>query len=389
MFRHEPRKHHTRSTQTSVSTLLPWDDGPRADDARSGRDERNEHSQRRDPPLAATVTRSHRINTSNAAAAAGTATHRCNVDCSDPAGGSVASTSLGVDTAVSVMPAGYVPLSGSPCENDTPPCIPTSANPSSSSNRKRTALLPGTTPTPTSLATGRSRTRRLRRAPARMTPMLITEELFLLLRRDDGKPESAFAQNGYGLAGAVISDLIVAEQITVSDDKKPRLIVLPAAHADHPVLAAALQRLRERDGKKLAALIPDRKLNLEQESARSLAEQHVIRIEENRALGFVPEQYPVLDDGPESARRQQLQAVLAGATPQVEDGVLLSILQGLDLATRVLAAEKGTLGKRDLKRRIDEVSEDAVAGHAVAQAVRSMNAAMMAVFMPAVAAGGQ
>jgi len=219
--------------------------------------------------------------------------------------------------------------------------------------------------------------------------MLITEELFLLLRRDDGKPESAFAQNGYGLAGAVISDLIVAEQITVSDDKKPRLIVLPAAHADHPVLAAALQRLRERDGKKLAALIPDRKLNLEQEIARSLAEQHVIRIEEKRALGFVPEQYPVLDDGPESARRQQLQAVLAGATPQVEDGVVLSILQGLDLATRVLAAEKGTLGKRDLKRRIDEVSEDAVAGHAVAQAVRSMNAAMMAVFIPAVAAGGQ
>src|SRR5699024_2602779 len=80
-------------------------------------------------------------------------------------------------------------------------------------------------------------------SPARMTTMLITEELFLLLRRDDGKPESAFAQNGYGLAGAVISDLVITEQVTVSDDKDPRLTVLTEAHANHPVLTAALQRL--------------------------------------------------------------------------------------------------------------------------------------------------
>ena len=33
--------------------------------------------------------------------------------------------------------------------------------------------------------------------------MLIAEELFLLLRRDDGKPESAMAQRAYGLAAAV------------------------------------------------------------------------------------------------------------------------------------------------------------------------------------------
>jgi len=219
--------------------------------------------------------------------------------------------------------------------------------------------------------------------------MLITEELFLLLRRDDGKPESAFAQNGYGLAGAVISDLVITEQVTVSDDKDPRLTVLTEAHANHPVLTAALQRLREKDGKKLSSLIPDSKLNLEQEIAHSLAEQHVIRIEEKRALGLVPEKYPVIDDGPESARRQQLRAVLAGAAPQVEDGVLLSILQGLDLVTRILAEERGELGKRDLKRRIEEVSEEAVAGHAVAQAVRSMNTAIMAaVIIPTVVAGG-
>ena len=43
--------------------------------------------------------------------------------------------------------------------------------------------------------------------------MLIAEELFLLLRRDDGKPESASAQRGYGLAAAVITDLVLAEKV--------------------------------------------------------------------------------------------------------------------------------------------------------------------------------
>lgn len=215
--------------------------------------------------------------------------------------------------------------------------------------------------------------------------MLITEELFLLLRRDDGKPESAVAQNGYGLAGAVISDLVLAEQVTVTDDKDPRLSVVSGAHADHPVLSAALERLRAKDGKKLSALVTDSKLNPEQNVVRSLAETGVIRITEKRALGLVPEKYPAVDAAPEQALRERLRTVLAGGTPQPADGVLLSVLQGIDLVTKVLQDEKGELSKKDLKRRIAEVSEESVAGHAVASAVQAMNAAIMtAVIIPAV-----
>ncbi|MBE9373042.1 GPP34 family phosphoprotein [Saccharopolyspora sp. HNM0983] len=219
--------------------------------------------------------------------------------------------------------------------------------------------------------------------------MLITEELFLLLRRDDGKPESALAQNGYGLAGAVVSDLVLAEQVAVSDDEDPRLSAVPDAHAEHPVLAAALDRLRERDGTKLSSLVADRKLNPEQDVVRSLTEAGMIRVEEKRALGFVPEKYPTVDAEPERALRERLRAVLAGGTPQPADGVLLSILQGIDLVARVLDEEKGELGKKDLKRRIAEVSEESVAGHAVAKAVRSVNTAIMsAVIIPGVVTGG-
>lgn len=218
--------------------------------------------------------------------------------------------------------------------------------------------------------------------------MLTAEELFLLLRRDDGKLESAFAQNGYGLAGAVISDLALAEQVTVSDGKNPRLTVLPDAHATHPVLVAALERLREKDGKKLSSLVTDGKLNPETDVVDSLAGSGVIRIEEKRAFGFVPAKYPVVDTEPELALRERLRTVLAGGTPAPEDGVILSILQGLDLVSRILEDEKGGLSKKELRRRIEAVSEESVAGKAVAKAVTALNAAIMSAAVAGAVVGG-
>ena len=219
--------------------------------------------------------------------------------------------------------------------------------------------------------------------------MLIAEELFLLLRRDDGKPESASAQRGYGLAAAVITDLVLAERVTLSDDKDPRMTVLVPGPPGHPVLDAAMARLEQRDGKKLSSLVNDRKLALERPVASALADAGVIRIEEKRGLGLVPERYPVLDPEPERVVREQLRRVLMGGEPRSEDATLLAILQGLGIVAKVLDDERGTLGRRDLMRRIEEVSTEVKAGEAVAKAVAAMNAAIMtAAIVPAIAAGG-
>ena len=119
--------------------------------------------------------------------------------------------------------------------------------------------------------------------------MLIAEELFLLLRRDDGAPESASAQRGYGIAAAVITDLVLAERVTLSDDKDPRMSVLVAGPVGHPALDAAMARLEQRDGKKLSSLVTDRKLAVEGEVATTLADAGVIDIVEKRAKCLVPE----------------------------------------------------------------------------------------------------
>lgn len=219
--------------------------------------------------------------------------------------------------------------------------------------------------------------------------MLITEELFLLLRRDDGRAESAVAQNGYALAGAVVTDLILAERITLTEEKNPRVHVASPVPTGHPALDQALQRLGERNGKRLSSLVTDRRLNVEEPTAAVLAHHGIIGIEPKRGLGLIPAKYPVQDPRPESETRERLRAVLAGAVqPSVPDSALLSILQGVDLAHRVLAAESGGLAKRHLKQRIEAVAQQVPTGTAVAKAVQAMNTAMMtAIIVPAVVAG--
>lgn len=219
--------------------------------------------------------------------------------------------------------------------------------------------------------------------------MLIAEELFLLLRRDDGKPESGFAYNGYGLAGAVLTDLILAERVTLSEDKDPRVTVVDASATGHPVLDAALERVAQRDGKKLSSLVTDAKLNPEQRVARSLADAGILRIEEKKALGLVPEKYPIVDPEPERALRERLRTVLLGGTDSPADATLLCILQGISVAPKVLAEEKGDLKNRELKARIEEISKEATAGLAVGKAVETMNTVIMtSVIIPVVVTGG-
>lgn len=199
--------------------------------------------------------------------------------------------------------------------------------------------------------------------------MLVAEQLFLLLRRDDGKPESAFALNDYGLTGAVLTDLLLAGHISLDDRKDPRVSVEATGIVGHPVLDAALERLRAKEGKKLSALVIDGKLNPRDRVAESLAAAGVVAIEPKRALGLVGARYPVRDPWPEQALRERLHAVLAGATAQPNEAALLALLKSLSLVGRVLTEEKGTLGRRELSRRIDEVASEDAVGTALSQAL--------------------
>jgi hypothetical protein len=96
-------------------------------------------------------------------------------------------------------------------------------------------------------ATGDRRPATLGPEPARSTTfdaILVTEELFLLLRRDSGQPEDSFAYSSYGLNAAVVADLLLTERVTASDEEDPRITVVTDLPCGHPVLDNALEVLR-------------------------------------------------------------------------------------------------------------------------------------------------
>jgi hypothetical protein len=202
--------------------------------------------------------------------------------------------------------------------------------------------------------------------------MLVAEQLFLLLRRDDGRAEVGSGFEIYGLTGALLTDLVTAGHLTLSDDKDPVVRVTASGPVGHPVLDAALDRLRAKDGRTLSRLVLDTSLSPGESVVRSLVAAEVIGIEPKRMLGLVPARYPVRDPGPERALRERLRAVLAGATPAPNEAALLGLLKGLTIAGRVLKAEKGTLGRRELDHRINEVTADAVVGTVVSRTIEQM-----------------
>ncbi len=218
--------------------------------------------------------------------------------------------------------------------------------------------------------------------------MLITEELLLLLTKPEGKAENWGMYASYGMAAAVVTDLIVAERVTLSQDKDPRVGILSPQPTGNPILDPALARLGEKSGKKLSGLIMDRKLDPTKNVVEALTKAGIIAVEPKRMLGLIPEKRPTLNPMPEQRVRDRLRSVLAGSTPTIADAALLSILQGLDVAHKILQSEAGGLTKRELKQRIKAVSAAMPAGNAVERCVQMMTMVIVtAAIMPAITSG--
>ena len=208
--------------------------------------------------------------------------------------------------------------------------------------------------------------------------MLICEELFLLLTRDDGRKEGS-AMRSYGVAAGGVMDLLLRERLTLSEHKDPRVGLTGTGPTGDALLDSALDRLaQKRDGRRLSSVITDSKLVPEQQIAENLAARGILSVEKGGLFGLVPARYPALDGQPEQEIRGRLRDVLSGARkPDPADATVLAVLQGLDMARKVLREESGGLSGRDLKRRIQELTAGNEAGAAVKRAVDALTAVLV------------
>ncbi|KAA9393439.1 GPP34 family phosphoprotein [Kocuria coralli] len=220
--------------------------------------------------------------------------------------------------------------------------------------------------------------------------MLIAEELYLLLTKDTGTPERPGTQRGYGLSAALIADLVLAGRVALTEEKRPRVTVGTTTPTGDPVLDFGLDRLASHSGKRLDRLVTSSRLNPEEVVVASLVQKGVLSLGDRTMLGLGKPRTPEADSRPERELRGRLAAVLAGASaPTPADATLLSVLQALGVAPKILAAESGGMRARELKARIAAVVEHSPTGESVDRAIQAMNSAMMtAVIIPIVVSGG-
>ena len=212
-----------------------------------------------------------------------------------------------------------------------------------------------------------------------MNAMLTCEELFLLLTKDSGKPESRMTYPAYGLTGGA------AHRPTAGRPHQPdRGAQPPRLHrqrrADRAPRPGPGPGDPARQGRQ-AILLPGvlGQAHPTRHIAESLAAAGVVRIHTGGLFGSLNPSYPTLDPLPERQLRARIDAALRGVQPPTaSDVALLSILQALSVAPTVLPQQETGLSRGELKRRIKELAGENPVGRAVQRAVEAVTMAIIA-----------
>ena len=187
------------------------------------------------------------------------------------------------------------------------------------------------------------------------------------------------AHSSYGLTGALLTDLLLAGRISLTEERSPRIYIVSSEPTGHPVLDRALEILPAKDGKRFSSLVAWGKLNPTRHIAESLEMAGVVRIHTGGLFGSLNPSYPTLDPVPERQLRARIDGALRGVQPPTgADIALLSILQALGVAQGVLPQQETGLSRGELKRRIKELAGESPVGRAVQRAVEAVTMAIIA-----------
>lgn len=216
--------------------------------------------------------------------------------------------------------------------------------------------------------------------------MLLAEEL-LLLALDDESGKVRVSEIDKGLAGAVLLELALLERVRVTergeDVRRGRLVLRNGPAPEHPALAAGLDVLARREGRKPENVIDALAKGLRDRVADGLVEAGVLRRESHRVLGLIPvRRLPAQDSTHETTVRGRIVSALDGATPDERTAALIALLSALNAVTTVFDVPN----RRAAKRRAKEIAEGQWAATAVRKAVEAVYAATSAAVVAASAA---
>jgi hypothetical protein len=205
---------------------------------------------------------------------------------------------------------------------------------------------------------------------------LADDLLLVLLDPQSGKSRTESTKLDYGLAGAVLLDLALAERIDIVGAKpsKAQVVVLDDAPLEDDVLTDALRQIGEKR-RRAERLVP----RLAKGLRGRLLERAEYRGDVHRQrLLLRPDRWPAADD----ARRRVLvtrlhDVLLTGVTPDHRTAALVALLAAIDAAAAAVDAPDRTTRKA-VSRRARQIGEGAWAAESVRRAVKAAHDAVAA-----------
>lgn len=209
-------------------------------------------------------------------------------------------------------------------------------------------------------------------------PLTLVEEIVLLSLNDETGahlplPPSAL---GYGLAGAILSDLIMAERIAVDEGS---VKILNSQTTNNPLLDPWLQRIVDEPYVHSIhywiSAIADEKRDIESSVLDHLIERGILIRKDKKILWVVGlRRYPTIHNEERIEVRTRLQRLIfSNEKPDHFDSTLISLLDGCYLLPSVFP-ESELLDRAD---RIDEIAKSDPVGREVAIATRETLDALM------------
>ncbi|MGH4018064.1 MAG: GOLPH3/VPS74 family protein [Pseudonocardiaceae bacterium] len=204
----------------------------------------------------------------------------------------------------------------------------------------------------------------------------LAEDLLLLALNDAGATTSR-TKTEVGLAGALLVDLGRGDAL---HQQNGRLFAMQGAAPSHPALART-HALIATSGRQQGAKSWVRRLRWELKPitatvAGPLVERGVLASQRSTVLGLIHTTlYPQADPGPRDALRRGLREVLRGERDAAErEALLLGLLVPLGFVGKLV----DRADRRAATRRAKAVADGGLAGTAVADTIRDLQAAVVA-----------
>jgi Golgi phosphoprotein 3 (GPP34) len=203
----------------------------------------------------------------------------------------------------------------------------------------------------------------------------LADELLLLVYDDAGSMQASAQVVDYGLAGALLMELMLAERLAVPDK---RLVVTDPSPVGDPLADQALARIAaDRRGRKPKDWVGPLSGGLRERVLDRLVDAGLLRREEDRVLWVFPRtRFPSASGAeplPEGeARRRLLAAVDASGPVDERTAALCALVRAVGIE-RIAVPDRP---RREVRDRFQEIVEISWPADAVRKAITEMEAAV-------------